>query len=133
MSAAGSVGSYKLYVDLFGALIECPGGKTVTVGGSGAVVDFGLSSTILGPCPDPEKLCPTLGCPGDCNDNGACYMGSCQCYPGYAGSDCSVRCVLGSLIAQDWTAGPSLAALSAAGFMVSAWPSQDVRAVRPGI
>ncbi|KAK3248684.1 hypothetical protein CYMTET_41858 [Cymbomonas tetramitiformis] len=43
----------------------------------------------IGPCPSANFICPTLGCPKDCNGHGVCYNSTCQCFPGFVGTDCA--------------------------------------------
>ena len=84
--AVNGVTQTLLYVRIggeFGAhWIECPAGDTLVLG------NLGFSGGSLGPCPDPAEVCPTLACPNACSRNGECIDGACECYVGFAGSDC---------------------------------------------
>ena len=40
-------------------------------------------------CITDDRLKNCVGCPNNCNDNGACSNGVCACYTGWTGYDCS--------------------------------------------
>ena len=56
----------------------------------GELKNFGIDDSLE--CPDVAEFCDEWAnkCPGDCNAHGLCLSsGSCQCYTGWTGSDCS--------------------------------------------
>ena len=40
--------------------------------------------------------CALRTCPNDCSYNGYCINGTCNCYPGFVGNDCSGKVCPGS-------------------------------------
>jgi len=65
--------------------VECPrGGGPVSVPGFSGELN----------CPPAEEMCPYgnfNGCPNVCSHHGYCQSGTCVCYQGYKGPDCSLR------------------------------------------
>ena len=45
-------------------------------------------------CITDDRLKNCVGCPNNCNNNGACSDGVCTCYTGWTGYDCSQRAPL---------------------------------------
>jgi len=74
----------KLYLIVSSQTVECPPGRYLDV-----TAEDGVSVVRVGPCPRPSDICPELSCPKDCSSNGRCIDGTCQCFLGYNGEDCS--------------------------------------------
>jgi len=81
---AKSTGGYQLNVHVGSATGVCTGkGKASVAGYSGTLN-----------CPDPNLYCTTVGKPGcrrGCMGKGTCVGGTCQCYAGWGGADCSKK------------------------------------------
>ncbi len=45
----------------------------------------------IGPCPDNEVVCGTLGCPSACNNQGVCAGGKCYCDLDSTGTACESK------------------------------------------
>jgi len=77
-----------VFLKLFGNYVKCPAGELLQLENVDGL-DF-LSGSV-GPCPEPESLCPGLSCRDGCNLNGRCVDGVCECYLGFSGELCSVN------------------------------------------
>lgn len=77
-------GQSRVTVRVQGVDVVCPAGETVDLTALGTNIIEG----VLGPCPEPEDVCPFIGCPNGCNGQGDCVGGKCQCYLGWSGWSC---------------------------------------------
>ena len=61
-------------------------------------------------------------CPNDCSYNGYCVNGTCSCYPGFVGKDCSTKVCPGSELVPQKVCGIIDAAIQMhGGTGVSQW------------
>ena len=68
-----------------------PGGwAACPPGGHADLAAYGFLGGQLGPCPDPQAVCPDVKCLEVCQQ-GICQDGRCHCHPGYAGYDCGTQ------------------------------------------
>uniref|UniRef100_A0A6I8PFC4 Fibronectin type-III domain-containing protein n=1 Tax=Ornithorhynchus anatinus TaxID=9258 RepID=A0A6I8PFC4_ORNAN len=102
------------------------------------------------PAPGPSRPSPSSGlsspssCPDDCNDQGRCVQGRCQCFPGYSGPACDHpacpgdcnrhgRCQAGRCVCDPGYSGDDCGARSCPGDCRGRGRCQDGRCVcRPG-
>ena len=93
-SSPGVAGEQTLEVTIAGSTRTCPPHGFVEA----AEFSPDYVSGRLGPCPQPEAVCPFLQpCQNDCSGRGVCFQGQCRCFTGDAGPDCSQRaCYPGS-------------------------------------
>eukprot|EP00271_Cylindrocystis_brebissonii_P020853 TRINITY_DN7142_c0_g1_i2.p1 TRINITY_DN7142_c0_g1~~TRINITY_DN7142_c0_g1_i2.p1 ORF type:complete len:880 (-),score=90.07 TRINITY_DN7142_c0_g1_i2:883-3522(-) len=75
-------GSVALRVQVGDALVSCSDSEPVELRGRGSW-QGGVFA-----CPLPADFCRFSGCPSDCNARGACFAGTCSCFPAFAGSAC---------------------------------------------
>eukprot|EP00873_Tetraselmis_striata_P014951 jgi/Tetstr1/435215/TSEL_024134.t1 len=80
----GNSGQQEVILRVQGVDVVCPAGETVDLSTLGTNIVEGT----IGPCPRPQDICAFTGCPSNCNGNGACVGGKCQCYLGYSGWSC---------------------------------------------
>lgn len=62
--------------------VDCPSFQTLD-----ATVFPGWEGE-LGPCPDNDLICESLGCLNDCSGHGDCLRGKCHCHIAWSGDDC---------------------------------------------
>ncbi|CAG9466275.1 unnamed protein product [Pedinophyceae sp. YPF-701] len=77
---------WTLLVSMLGTEFTCPAGSVVDL----QSLNLGFESGTFGPCPNPDDVCNSLNCPGDCSGNGVCVDGKCGCFAGKRGDDCSL-------------------------------------------
>jgi len=83
-TCSGSGSDTVLQIQVGSKKVTCTSEGTKTLDGYYGHVD----------CPDPYDFCNGPGkkfCPRNCMGRGKCVSGKCQCYSGYAGSDCALR------------------------------------------
>ncbi len=78
----------RVLVSLDRSEVPCPEGANVTLRD---LKGLRFKAGQLGPCPSAAEVCPSLACPKDCSASGDCIGGRCVCWPGWAGTDCSVQ------------------------------------------
>ncbi|KAK3288593.1 hypothetical protein CYMTET_3929 [Cymbomonas tetramitiformis] len=75
----------QVHITIEGKSRPCPEGQMLNAASFGGRFTQGK----IGPCPSANFICPTLGCPKNCNGHGVCYNSTCQCFPGFVGADCA--------------------------------------------